>query len=303
MSGNLAHRQYPDPIRTLSFRAKQADAFSYLPLLRKVGLRREKSLFASAGFIANLLLKRSRLNLLLCSGLLMLTFSLNAQAPVAVPIPKEPHHHLVLENSYVRVFRVSVPAHESTLLHQHDVPYVYVALGPADVINAVQGKPEAHLTMADGQVGYSRGGFAHIARNESGTPFNNVTIELLRPQGEPKNLCDKVVPGDPGPCFHETRLNSYTNSPSFETDGIKVFSLEMQPKAGVQDVPETDILVVALDQAELTVQILGKPEIKLSGGNSLWLSRRTSQTIRNASDRPSRFLSIAFKDSAVGATH
>ncbi len=240
---------------------------------------------------------------LLFSLLLLFAFSLSAQAPVAVPIPKEPHHHLVLENSYVRVFRVSIPAHDATLLHQHDVPYIYVALGPADVINAVQGKPEAHLVMADGQVGYSRGGSAHIARTDAGSSFNNVTIELLKPQGEPKNRCDKVVSGDPGPCILERRTNSYTNSPSFETDSIKVYSLEMQPEAAYQDVPETDILLVGLDQAELTVQSPGKPEVKLSGGNSLWLSRRTPQTIRNASDHPSRFLSIKFKESAVSAAH
>ncbi len=238
----------------------------------------------------------------LLSVLLLLTFPLRAQAQVAVPIPKEPHHHLVFENSYVRVFRVSIPAHDATLLHQHGVPYIYVSLGPADVINAVQGKPEARLVMVDGQVGYSRGGFAHIARTGAGSPFNNVTIELLHPQGEPKNLCDKVVPGDPGPCFHEKRLNSYTNSPSFETDEIKVYSLEMQPQAGFQDIPETDILLVALDQAELTVQTPGKPDVKLSGGNPLWLPRRTPQTIRNTSDRPSRFLTIKFKDSRVSAT-
>ena len=69
---------------------------------------------------------------LLCSLMLLLAFSLNAQAPEAVPLPKEPHHHLVLENDYVRVFRVSLPAHAATLLHQHDVPYVYVSLGPAE---------------------------------------------------------------------------------------------------------------------------------------------------------------------------
>src|SRR5260370_23769918 len=126
---------------------------------------------------------------------LLFSASLSAQAPVAVPIPQEPHHHLVLENDYVRVFRVSVPPHESTLLHQHDVPYLYVSLGPADVINAVQDRPEAHLVMAHGQLGYSPGHFAHIARNLSGAPFNNVTIELLKPQGEPRNLCDKIVAG------------------------------------------------------------------------------------------------------------
>src|SRR5467141_5194999 len=126
---------------------------------------------------------------------LLLSPSLPAQAPVAVPIAKEPHHHLVLENEYVRVFRVSVPAHDATLLHQHDVPYLYVALGPADVINAVQDRPEVHLVMADGQLGYSPGHFAHIARNESDMPFNNVTIELLKPQREPRNICAEVVPG------------------------------------------------------------------------------------------------------------
>src|SRR6266478_7637620 len=131
----------------------------------------------------------------LCLLLLLFTFSLSAQAPTAVPIPKEPHHHLVLENEYVRVFRVSVPAHESTLLHQHDVPYLYVSLGPADVINAVQDKPEVHLVMADGQLGYSLGHFAHIARNQSDAPFNNVTIELLKPQGEVQNICVEDVPG------------------------------------------------------------------------------------------------------------
>jgi hypothetical protein len=126
---------------------------------------------------------------------LLLAFSLHAQAPVAVPLPKEPHHHLVLENDYVRVFRVSLPAHDATLLHQHDVPYLYVSLGPADVVNAVQGKPEAHLVMVDDQVGYSPGHFAHIARTDAGSTFDNVTIELLKPQGEPRNLCAQIIPG------------------------------------------------------------------------------------------------------------
>src|SRR6266481_5227183 len=105
---------------------------------------------------------------LLCSLLLLFAFSLSAQAPVAVPIPKEPHHQLVFENSYVRVFRVNIPPHESTLLHQHDLPYLYVALGPTDVRPSAAGKPAPHLLWWDGQVAYSRGGFAHIARTESG---------------------------------------------------------------------------------------------------------------------------------------
>src|SRR6202007_884801 len=179
------------------------------------------------------------------AALLLLTLSLNAQAPVAVPIPKEPHHHLVLENDYVRVFRVSVPAHEATLLHQHDVPYVYVWLGPADVINAVQGKPEAHLVMADGQVGYSPGHFAHIARNESDSAFNNVTIELLHPQAGVHNLCEKIVPGDLGSC-QPVRNPSMVGKPYFESEELQVFVTTLEPRLSYGDMARFDRLLVAL---------------------------------------------------------
>ncbi len=284
MTDDLTRRRNLALIHVPSFRPKQADPFSALPLPRKVGLRREKSLFAFAGFIA---------------GLIVLALALNAQAPVAVPIPKEPHHHLVLENEYVRVFRVSVPAHDATLLHQHDVPYLYVSLGPADVINAVQGKPEARIVMADGQVGYSPGHFAHIARTDAGSTFNNVTIELLHPQGEPKNRCENVVPGDKSSCTVERGESSYTITPLFETAEISVLFVRLRPKALFQEFPDRDRLLVALDQATLLVQTQGKPEVNLTGGNSVWLSRLRSQTIQNSVNSPSSFLSISFKDSSL----
>src|SRR5882672_7656822 len=81
--------------------------------------------------------RRSRMKPLLCSLLLLFAFSLSAQVPVAVPAAKEPHHHHVLEHSYVRATRASVPAHDATRRHQHDMPYSCVALSPGDVINAV----------------------------------------------------------------------------------------------------------------------------------------------------------------------
>jgi hypothetical protein len=275
MSGNLTHGQHSDPIHTPSFRAKQADAFSYLPLLRKVGLRREKSLFGSVGFVADLLLGRSRLILLLCSGLMVLTYSLNAQAPAAVPIPKEPHHHLVFENEYVRVFRVGVPAHESTLLHQHDVPYLYVSLGPADVINAVQGKPEVHLVMADGQLGYSPGHFAHIARNESDVPFNNVTIELLKPQGEPHNLCFKVVDAPLGTCRAYSTSGSVLDvktTPAIETEEVQADFVQIGSRnSSLELTRKLPSLLVALNGAYLQVEVGRQPPLTIGPGESAWL--------------------------------
>jgi hypothetical protein len=235
----------------------------------------------------------------LASALLLFAFSLNAQAPVAVPIPKEPHHHLVLENSYVRVFRVSVPAHESTLLHQHDVPYVYVALGSADVINAVQDKPEAHLVMADGQVGYSPGHLAHIARNESGAPFNNVTIELLRPQGDLHNLCRMIVQGDLGPCSKkDTGPGGYIDESLFETQELRVDFVTLQPRAKFVHRVPLGCLYVSLDSAELQ-DAPGKPAIKLQPGDRFWVPAATILKLRNAAPNIARYLLLTVREGAL----
>jgi hypothetical protein len=250
---------------------------------------------------------------LLCSALLLLAFSLNAQAPTAVPIPQEPHHHLVLENDYVRVFRVSVPAHESTLLHQHDVPYLYVALGPADVINAVQGKPEAHLTMADGQLGYSAGHFAHIARNESALPFNNVTIELLKPQGEAHNLCEKIIEGPVKNCESSGASTVPNDSPLralvratgprqlFETEEILVSS--HSPPAPIEQhysesSPHSVRLLVVEDGSELRVDLDGEPSKSLHSGDVFWLESGKKWTIVTpGKHKVTRFLLVGFKES------
>src|SRR5277367_861433 len=163
-------------------------------------------------------------------ALSLIAFPTRAQAPAAIPAAEEPHHHQVLENSYVRVLRVSIATDDATLLHAHNVPYVYVSLGPADFANVVAGKPEVRVKLTDGQVGYSRGNFAHMVRSDAGMPFNNVTIELLHPQGEPHNLCEKIVPGDVGACDF---LREDANAPIatralFETEEARVYAVTVR---------------------------------------------------------------------------
>jgi len=98
-----------------------------------------------------------------------------APVPQNVAITEEMHHKLVLENPYVRIFHASVPIHEATLLHRHDLPYVTVSLGNNDFMNAVVGKPETEVVQKDRQIGYSEGGFAHTIRPVSDSSFNNIT--------------------------------------------------------------------------------------------------------------------------------
>jgi len=114
-----------------------------------------------------------------------------AGAQQAVPLDREPSHHLALQNEYVRVFKVEVAPHARTLLHQHDRDYIFVTLGPSSVENDVLGKPLVQLQLQDGEARFTKGGFAHVAKNLAETPFRNVTVELLK-GGDSVALCDRT---------------------------------------------------------------------------------------------------------------
>lgn len=235
----------------------------------------------------------------LWSLLLSFAFSLSAQAPVAVPVANEPHHHLVFENSYVRVFRVSVPAHDATLLHQHDLPYVYVSLGPADVINAVAGKPEARLVMADGQVGYSPGHFAHIARTDSGLVFNNVTIELLHPQGEAHNECGSVIPGQ-GAAICDPPFTSDWADTQFETAEVRLDLVWLfENGKHTESNSKLAFLVVGLGGPQVRINTNGKSPKTLREGDVEWFDPGSVVQFSHEGKQVAKLLELTFKDSAL----
>jgi len=222
-------------------------------------------------------------------------------APTAVPLATEPHHQLLLENSYVRVYRVSIPAHSATLLHQHDLPYVSVSLGPADFVNAVTAKPEVHVVLADGQVGYSRGGFAHIARTDAGVVFNNVTVELLKPQGEPQNLCAKIVPGGAliAPSCPDASADPKkepSSVPQFKTDEITAQLDSYGPTAQpVEIAARVPTLLVIASGSEIESAGTAARKESLSAGSAIWLPAASRTIFSNQSGKPWTVLSLSFE--------
>src|SRR5947207_11887244 len=114
--------------------------------------------------------------------------------PEIVPITEEHHHHLVLENEYVRVFHVEVAPHAETKFHQHDMDYVFVTLGDSVVESERVGEKPVKLELKDGETRFTKGGFAHKAVNLSDKPFVNVTVELKKHfDAEIKNCADKLA--------------------------------------------------------------------------------------------------------------
>jgi hypothetical protein len=143
--------------------------------------------------------------------------------PGAVLAKREPHHHLVYEDSNLRVLRVHVAGHDTTLLHEHDPDYFWLGLGTSTVINARLGSPDATLTSGDLNFHYSFGKFAHVARNPEDKPFDNITVELLTPQTDVRNLCESALADKPLDCASTAAVaNGGTEHPALTTAQLRV---------------------------------------------------------------------------------
>src|SRR5258708_24191205 len=266
---------------------------------------------------------------LLCAMMLcgLLCSSLQAQAPAStsqqapapyippqnptppagpVPISEEPRHRLVVQNDFVRVYSVMVPGLDATLLHRHDLPYLYVTLGAADIINAIVDKPEVHLVLQDGETHYSPGHFAHIVRTDSGMPFQNVTIELVRPQGTVRNFCKEVIPGQPTECPQQQSASGAMGKraasdaaadpvPYFESEEVRVDLYKVaSAKDYVDGAPKADALLVALTNANLDANLGGEHVSFLHGGDAVLDAPRPRRRGRAFSLRHSRLAVIFF---------
>lgn len=125
--------------------------------------------------------------------LFLIAASFAAAQDKAVPVEKEPDHHLTLQNAYTRVFEVEVPPRTTTLLHHHAHDYVFVSIGDAEIENAVEGKAAVDLKLHDGEVEFAKGGFSHRAINKLDTPFRNVTIDILKPPAHAAKSSERAL--------------------------------------------------------------------------------------------------------------
>ena len=200
----------------------------------------------------------------------------------AVAVKDEPHHHLLLENDTVRVFRFELAPHGATLLHLHALPYLGIALGPADYVNAVAGKPETHATLEDAQISYSKGGFAHLVRTETDSRFYNFTIELLKPQGTPRNRCNKVLADGPLDCPVEAAGKPAAGLPAFETDGVLLETVGIPAGPTYKlETAATPRLILVMEGSEVSVAERGAKAKKLHGEECYWLAGGASAEIDN----------------------
>jgi hypothetical protein len=234
-------------------------------------------------------------------ALLLAATLLAAQAVSEVEITAEPHHHFIFQNQYVRVFNVDVAPHSETLMHWHRHDYVYVILGAAHVSNEVKGKASVDVKFPDGDTRFSPATFAHIARNLSGQPFRNVTIEYLQDEKLRQSAKENTSKWD------ATRgldiLEGGTSQILFVNDGVRATEFELQPNAAIPARSNArPLLLVAVTNLDLYTndpRTHGPPEAAhairhFNSGNSTWLPLGFRRPIVNTGRLNAKFVTLEF---------
>lgn len=231
--------------------------------------------------------------------LLVAAIAVSAQTPQEVELTSEPHHHLALENEYIRAFKVEVRPNEATLMHRHRHDYVFVTLGDSDVSNEVEGWQPIELKIQDGETRFAPGNFAHIARNLAKTPFRNVTIELLQ---------DEKAKQSPPPPWNEERgldvLNAGTKHILFVKDGVRVTEFELQPGGIVPSHHHAGPhLLVAISDLDVRSDVDGQGPMpgKFKAGDIKWLPGGYTHTLTNVGKKPAKFVTLEFRAETSGS--
>ena len=225
---------------------------------------------------------------------LLFAFALSAQTASEVEITAEPSHHLVLENQYVRVFKVEVAPHAATLMHRHRHDYVFVTLGASQVENDVAGKPPVTLKLQDGETWFLPSGFAHIAKNLSDQPFRNITIELL--QDEDEKSRQSPAKWDENRGLHI--LNGGTQDILFVKDGARASELQLQPGGVLPKHHHSGPhLVVAVTDLDLRSDVEGKApsSVQLKAGDVAWVKGGFTHTLTNVGQQNAKLITLEFQ--------
>ena len=216
-------------------------------------------------------------------------------APIA--LSSEPHHHLALENEYVRLYQVEVSPGDSVRLHRHDTDAISVSLSDSQVTVESPGKPDAQQKLTTGQIRLQALGYVHSTLVQGDAPFRNVTVELLLPQTGKQNLCAQVMAAQPLHCEEPpAQGGASVGQPQFESQQTSVNLVRVPPHGRARlGGAARSALIVAIDGGAI-YQRASSEKTRLGSGDFVWLDNGTDPNVfQNDGEAEVRLILFAFK--------
>jgi hypothetical protein len=196
-----------------------------------------------------------------------------------IQVSQEPRHHKVLENEWVRVLDVHVPPHDTTLMHKHSTPSVFLILsntktGSQTLIEP--GKP----SFADGNIwfeGFYEKPRIHRVWNEDTIEFHVMDIELPH---TPSTSVDNTV----NPPFSKLL---------FDEKPVRAFRITLPGgRQFTQKQISSPILVIGLSGPAANSEINNHPFTKK--GDYLFIPAGTAINIANKSTATDQQFALLF---------
>ena len=214
-----------------------------------------------------------------------------AQAPVE--ITAEPHHHLVVENKFVRAFAFSVDPGQTTLMHRHGHDYISIFVGDTQIMNAKEGAQPVPATFKDGDVRFAAGGLVHAVTDTGTTPTRNATIELLQPTTNQKACTESCAVSVP--CDAADKATCTTVVKAFTADQWTVTMVTIPVGGKYPEHTHTGgVLTVALSDSDITMKSASRArDIHSKAGDIMWHEPET-HTITNTGKTPVKVAVLEF---------
>jgi hypothetical protein len=216
---------------------------------------------------------------------IILGFSiLNSTCVAQVPVSKEPRHHNIFENDHVRVLDVHIPPGDTTQIHIHSTPSVFLILTNTVKVGSqvISEEKRAKLNTPDNDniwfEGFYKQPRIHRVWNSDTTEYHVMDIELT---GKKYKTIDSP-------------LHRQYFSFLFDEKPVRAYRVSM---AGVVLFPlparKADILLVRLTDSEYSVFVNEKPLHKK--GDFIYVPSGKQIEIRNGGDGRDQFAFFELK--------
>lgn len=206
----------------------------------------------------------------------------------------EPHYHLLLENTDVRVFALTIRPHEQTFV-RHERNFLTIALQDGEIAMWRQGEsPVQHFRSALGEVRFLTGDTARGMRNDSSSEYRNITVEFKDPR-----VTNYGYRPDTGKWDYSLTVldfpvdphGQFVNSLDLEAavvDDVQLLSRNTLPPSNAS-MRELLIAVTAVD-----LDYAGNGSIHLAPGEVRWLDA-LGPKLTNAGSAPARFVLVKLR--------
>ena len=189
-----------------------------------------------------------------------------------IPVRLEPRHHNVLDNGYVRLLDVRIPPHDTSLIHIHETPSIFIIIDNvktgSQIIKEGNNPAGNALFSRIWYDAFTNGPRIHRVWNSDTSQFHVMDIELVRK--DPINLVPMPVGNNFELLFNEKQANGYLLALS-KNESWKAKETKAR------------LLIVVLDPTHNNFSVNGKI---LNKGDFIFYNKGISINIQNNNPDP-----------------